>query len=114
MQHIQHSFLQQNALWTEILRAKVTRDVVKSGAAQLKHLVTSSVIRAVELTVESVGNSVLLRDYALERHFPDMLRVRIHTPQDGTILVGAGRSAFDAFSAPQQKQERRVSLRSEL
>nr|WP_236721051.1 acyl-CoA dehydrogenase family protein [Paraburkholderia phytofirmans] len=105
---------------TLLLNNRVLLGAVAGGtvdatkAAQIKHLVTTNAIRAVELAVESIGNPALSRDNPLERHFRDVLCARIHTPQDDTILIGAGRAAFTAFSAPRQKQGRTVSSRSGL
>jgi alkylation response protein AidB-like acyl-CoA dehydrogenase len=64
------------------------------GSALVKHTATSNAIDAVLLAVSLVGNPGLSRANPLERHLRDVLCSRIHSPQDDTILLGAGRSAL--------------------
>jgi alkylation response protein AidB-like acyl-CoA dehydrogenase len=68
-------------------------------SALVKHTATTNAIRAVEQAVALVGNPGLSRRHPLERHYRDVLCSRIHTPQDDTILLGAGRAAL-AAAAP--------------
>jgi alkylation response protein AidB-like acyl-CoA dehydrogenase len=68
-------------------------------AGQLKHLVSSNAIAAVELAIQAAGNPGLSRKHALERHYRDVLCSRIHTPQDDVVLATAGRLAL-ADAAP--------------
>ena len=63
-------------------------------AGQVKQLVSSNAIRAVELAVEAAGNPGLSRKNPLERHLRDVLCSRIHTPQDDVALSAVGRAAF--------------------
>jgi alkylation response protein AidB-like acyl-CoA dehydrogenase len=63
-------------------------------AGQVKHLVSSNAIAAVELAVEAAGNHGLSRKNPLERHYRDVLCSRIHTPQDDSVLGAAGRLAL--------------------
>jgi len=67
-------------------------DTVESG--NIKYHVTSNAIRAVQIGLELTGNPGLSRKNPLERHYRDVLCSRIHSPQDDTILVAAGRAAF--------------------
>jgi alkylation response protein AidB-like acyl-CoA dehydrogenase len=60
----------------------------------VKHLVSKNAIRAVELGLELTGNPGLSKRNPLERHYRDVLCSRIHSPQDDTILVAAGKSGF--------------------
>lgn len=60
----------------------------------IKFVATSNAIRAVEIGLELTGNPGLSRKNPLERHYRDVLCSRIHSPQNDTILVGAGRAAF--------------------
>lgn len=60
----------------------------------VKHSVTNGAIDAVLEAVRLTGNPGLMRTNPLERHLRDVLHGRIHTPQDDTILVAAGRAAF--------------------
>src|SRR5829696_50109 len=62
----------------------------------VKHTVTNGAIDAVMEAVRLTGNPGLLRTNPLERHLRDVLHGRVHTPQDDTILVAAGRAAFSA------------------
>jgi alkylation response protein AidB-like acyl-CoA dehydrogenase len=61
----------------------------------VKFNVTGNAIRAVDIALELTGNHGLTRRNPLERHHRDVLCSRIHTPQNDSILVGAGRLAFE-------------------
>lgn len=63
-------------------------------ANHIKYLATNNAIRAVGLGLELTGNPGLSRNHPLERHYRDVLCSRIHSPQDDTILVGAGRAGL--------------------
>ncbi len=60
----------------------------------LKYTVTNNAIEAVEQALRLAGNHGLSRQNPLERHYRDVLCSRIHTPQNDTILVTAGKQAF--------------------
>ncbi len=60
----------------------------------LKLTVTSQAIRAVELALPLTGNHGLSRQNPLERHYRDVLCGRVHTPQDDTVRIAAGRRAL--------------------
>ena len=60
----------------------------------LKFMVTGNAIRAVELGLQLSGNHGLSRNNPLERHYRDVLCSRIHTPQNDSVLVAAGRVAL--------------------
>lgn len=62
--------------------------------ALVKLTVTTNATDAVSQAVALVGNPGLSRHNPLERHLRDVLCSRIHTPQDDTVLVGAGRAAL--------------------
>jgi alkylation response protein AidB-like acyl-CoA dehydrogenase len=49
---------------------------------------------AVTQAVELVGNNALTRKNPLERHYRDILCARVHTPQDDSVLLEAGRIAL--------------------
>jgi alkylation response protein AidB-like acyl-CoA dehydrogenase len=61
---------------------------------QIKLTVTSNAIQAVERALELSGNPGLSRANPLERYHRDVLCSRIHTPQNDSILVAAGRAAL--------------------
>lgn len=85
---------------TLLLANRVLLDAAAEGrmaaaeAGQIKFLVTSNAIQAVELAVEAIGNPALARSNPLERHYRDVLCSRIHTPQNDAILGAVGRAAF--------------------
>ena len=61
----------------------------------VKREVTGNAIRAVERAVAMTGNAGLARRNPLERHLRDVLCGRVHTPQDDTVLLAAGRAALE-------------------
>jgi alkylation response protein AidB-like acyl-CoA dehydrogenase len=71
-----------------------------SHAAQIKYLVTSNAIRAVELAIEATGNPGLSRGNPLQRHYRNVLCGRVHTPQNDVVLQGVGKAVFAARSKP--------------
>jgi alkylation response protein AidB-like acyl-CoA dehydrogenase len=60
----------------------------------IKYVVTGNAIHAVEIGLELTGNPGLSRKNPLERHYRDVLCSRIHSPQNDTILVSAGRAGL--------------------
>jgi alkylation response protein AidB-like acyl-CoA dehydrogenase len=62
----------------------------------IKYTVANNSIAAVEKALSSAGNHGLSYDNPLQRHFRDVLCSRIHSPQNDTVLVNAGRSALQA------------------
>jgi len=64
----------------------------------VKYNVTGNAIRAVDLALQLSGNHGLSRRNPLERHHRDVLCSRIHTPQNDSILVGAGQLALERGS----------------
>ncbi len=80
-----------------LLDSAAAGQVDASHAGQIKQLVSSNAIRAVELAIEAAGNPGLSRKNPLERHLRDVLCSRIHTPQDDVALNAAGRAAFAHF-----------------
>jgi alkylation response protein AidB-like acyl-CoA dehydrogenase len=63
-------------------------------ANNVKFVATGNAIRAVEIGLELTGNPGLSRKNPLERHYRDVLCSRIHSPQNDTILVTAGRAGL--------------------
>lgn len=66
----------------------------------VKYTVTGNAIRSVEAALALVGNPGLSRANPLERHYRDVLCGRIHTPQDDTVLTGAGVAALGPRARP--------------
>ena len=60
-------------------------------ATLVKHIVTTNAIRSVDIGLALIGNPGLSRHNPLERHHRDVLCSRIHSPQDDSILLGAGK-----------------------
>ncbi len=77
-----------------LLDAAAAGQVAAQHAGQVKHVVSTNAIRAVELAVEAAGNPGLSRHNPLQRHYRNVLCSRIHTPQDDVVLSQAGRAAF--------------------
>jgi len=75
-------------------RADAGREVTATQANNIKYVVTGNAIRAVEIGLELTGNPGLSRRNPLERHYRDVLCSRIHSPQNDTILVTAGRAGI--------------------
>jgi alkylation response protein AidB-like acyl-CoA dehydrogenase len=71
-------------------------DIGGGKAGLAKVLVARNVIAVAEQASALVGNAGLTRHNPLQRHLRDALCSRIHSPQDDTILLGAGRAAFGA------------------
>lgn len=77
-----------------VLDSAAAGHMASGHAGQLKQLVSTNAIKAVELAIEAAGNPGLSRKNPLERHFRNVLCSRVHTPQDDVVLAAAGRSAF--------------------
>lgn len=61
----------------------------------LKVTVTENAVAAVEGALRLAGNHGVSRHNALERHLRDVLCARIHSPQEDTARVAAGRAALN-------------------
>lgn len=57
----------------------------------LKRTITGNAVQVVEAALTLTGNHGLSRRNPLERHHRDVLCSRIHTPQDDSVLLAAGR-----------------------
>jgi alkylation response protein AidB-like acyl-CoA dehydrogenase len=67
---------------------------VALSANLVKMTVTNNAITVVLEAVRLVGNPGLFRSHPLERHLRNVLHGPIHTPQDDSILVAAGRAGL--------------------
>jgi alkylation response protein AidB-like acyl-CoA dehydrogenase len=63
-------------------------------APAVKLVATRAAIGAVEQALALTGNNGLSRKNPLERHYRDVLCSRVHTPQDDSIALAAGRAAL--------------------
>ncbi|PWB84065.1 MAG: acyl-CoA dehydrogenase [Methylocystaceae bacterium] len=79
-----------------LLDAAIAGQVSPNEAGSLKYLVSGNAIAAVQKAVEWAGNPGLIRANPLQRHLRDVLCSRIHTPQNDSILLAAGKAAFAA------------------
>jgi alkylation response protein AidB-like acyl-CoA dehydrogenase len=70
------------------------RGVSMADAQALKMTLTNNAVAAVEDALSLTGNHGLSRTNPLERHLRDVLCGRVHTPQDDTIKLTAGRLAL--------------------
>lgn len=73
-------------------------DAVEAGI--IKQRVTADAIEAVQRTVAMASNHGLSRRHPLERHLRDVLCGRVHTPQDDSVFLAAGKAALEPFAAP--------------
>lgn len=65
-----------------------------SETGMLKAIVTNNAIAAVEIAMKLTGNHGVNRRNPLERHHRDVMCARIHTPQDDSVRLAAGRLAL--------------------
>jgi alkylation response protein AidB-like acyl-CoA dehydrogenase len=65
-----------------------------ASAPAVKLVATRAAIGAVEQALALTGNNGLSRKNPLERHYRDVLCSRVHTPQDDSITLAAGRAAL--------------------
>jgi alkylation response protein AidB-like acyl-CoA dehydrogenase len=70
------------------------RSAAAVGSSLVKRQATANAMRAVELGIGLIGNPGLSRHHSIERHYRDVLCSRIHTPQDDTIVLAAGKAAL--------------------
>ena len=70
------------------------RPPATSETGILKSVVTNNAITAVEIALKLTGNHGVSRRNALERHHRDVVCARIHTPQDDSVRLAAGRLAL--------------------
>jgi alkylation response protein AidB-like acyl-CoA dehydrogenase len=63
-------------------------------ATGVKLIATRAAINSVEQALALTGNNGLTRKNPLERHYRDVLCARVHTPQEDSITVAAGRDAL--------------------
>jgi alkylation response protein AidB-like acyl-CoA dehydrogenase len=84
-----------DALLTGLVQATDAGMPPSATESGLVKYVTGNAIRVVDLALQLCGNHGLSRRNPLERHHRDVLCSRIHTPQNDSILIGAGRLAFE-------------------
>ncbi|MGO4714456.1 acyl-CoA dehydrogenase family protein [Bradyrhizobium sp. 2TAF24] len=70
------------------------REIATTEANIIKLTVTNNAVEVVEAALSLTGNHGLTRSNPLERHYRDVLCARVHTPQDDSTRVAAGRLAL--------------------
>jgi alkylation response protein AidB-like acyl-CoA dehydrogenase len=66
-------------------------DPIGAELSNVKVAIARSVIAATQTAVAALGNPGLSRHQSLERHLRDALCIRVHPPQEDTVLLASGR-----------------------
>ena len=88
--HLDHRLLRAAA--EAVDRDPAALSSVEAGL--LKQRVTANAIDAVQRALALTGNAGLARRHPLERHLRDVLCGRVHTPQDDSVFLAAGRAGL--------------------
>ncbi|WP_067682181.1 acyl-CoA dehydrogenase family protein [Nocardia miyunensis] len=81
-------------------RVEAGEGIAAESLSLVKVLIARSVVTAVQTAVAALGNAALTRHNPLERHLRDVLCVRVHPPQEDTVLLAAGRAVLRATDRP--------------
>ncbi|MFF3573435.1 acyl-CoA dehydrogenase family protein [Nocardia jiangxiensis] len=81
-------------------RIEAGESIAAESLSLIKVLIARSVITAVQTAVAALGNAALTRHHPLERHLRDVLCVRVHPPQEDTVLLAAGQAVLHAADRP--------------
>ena len=74
-----------------LLRIEAGDTSVLPQLSNIKVAISRSVIAATQTAVAALGNPGLSRHSSLERHLRDALCIRVHPPQEDTVLLASGR-----------------------
>lgn len=74
-----------------LLRVQAGDPTVLRELSAIKVAIARSVIAATQTAVAALGNPGLSRHHSLERHLRDALCIRVHPPQEDTVLLASGR-----------------------
>ena len=74
-----------------LLRLETGETSVLPELSAVKVAIARAVITAVQTAVAALGNPGLSRHHPLERHLRDVLCIRVHPPQEDTVLLAGGR-----------------------
>jgi alkylation response protein AidB-like acyl-CoA dehydrogenase len=69
---------------------------ITAELSNVKVAIARSVIAATQTAVAALGNPGLSRHHSLERHLRDALCIRVHPPQEDTVLLASGRRVLAA------------------
>ncbi len=74
-----------------LLRVEAGETSILPELSAIKVAIARSVIAATQAAVAALGNPGLSKHHALERHLRDALCIRVHPPQQDTVLLASGR-----------------------
>ncbi len=74
-----------------LLRAEAGDASILPELSAVKVAIARSVITATQTAVGALGNPGLSKSRSLERHLRDALCIRVHPPQEDTVLLASGR-----------------------
>jgi alkylation response protein AidB-like acyl-CoA dehydrogenase len=74
-----------------LLRLESGEESIRPELSAVKVAIARSVIAATQTAVAALGNPGLSRHHPLERHLRDALCIRVHPPQEDTVLLASGR-----------------------
>ena len=74
-----------------LLRLEAGDTSIVPELSAIKVAIARSVIAATQTAVAVLGNPGLSRHQSLERHLRDALCIRVHPPQEDTVLIASGR-----------------------
>ena len=81
-----------------LLRLEAGDTAVTTGLSAIKIAIARSVIAATQTAVAALGNPGLSRHHSLERHLRDALCIRVHPPQEDTVLLASGRRVLSPLA----------------
>ncbi len=74
-----------------LLRVEAGDTAILADLSAVKVAIARSVIAATQTAVAALGNPGLSKHHSLERHLRDALCIRVHPPQEDTVLLASGR-----------------------
>jgi alkylation response protein AidB-like acyl-CoA dehydrogenase len=83
-------------LYGTLLRLEAGETALLPQLSNIKVAIARSVIAATQAAVAALGNPGLSRHHSLERHLRDALCIRVHPPQEDTVLLASGRRVLAA------------------
>ncbi|MFI5934709.1 acyl-CoA dehydrogenase family protein [Actinoplanes sp. NPDC051494] len=81
----------ETLLYGALLRVEAGETAFLPQLSAVKVAIARSVIAATQTAVAALGNPGLSRHLSLERHLRDALCIRVHPPQEDTVLLAGGR-----------------------
>jgi alkylation response protein AidB-like acyl-CoA dehydrogenase len=81
----------QTLLHGAMLRLESGDTSILAELSAIKVAIARSVITAAQTAVAALGNPGLSKHNSLERHLRDVLCIRVHPPQEDTVLLASGR-----------------------